>query len=414
MQINHISLEKFRNFRSLELDLPPGPTLLHGDNAQGKTNLLEAIYYLATTRSPHADHNRQLINWVALMAEDPIIAGRIVAQIESNHESMEVEIRLIREQVKEKPAFRREALINHRKVRLMDLLGKLRVILFLPQDMELVTGSPSKRRRYIDITLCQTDPVYCRALSTFNKVLEQRNALLRQIAEQGYGLDVLPVYTEKLVEAGSQVFIGRSQILTALDQISSLIHRQQLTENGESSGLRYHPRIGAPNRTRADGHNEYAAKELSAWLKQQTDAKSVAEVFHLELNRSQAADIASGVTQIGPHRDDWQFLVNDRDLTNFGSRGQQRTALLALKLAEIQWMAIQTGDRPVLLLDEVVAELDTKRRALLLQTVEESGQSILTATDPGMFPAKFLNRATTMRVVSGRVEPELGKTQDHL
>jgi len=201
MHVTHISLENFRNYRELELSLPPGPTLLYGDNAQGKTNLLESLYFLATTRSPHADRSRQLINWEKMDSGELIVVGRIVAQLETKTGTLDLEMRLIRESLKGKHGFRREALINHRKVRLMDLIGKLRVVLFIPQDMDVITGSPSVRRRYLDIALCQSDPDYCRTLSQYNKVLEQRNALLRQIAEEGTGRDVLPVYTDKLAAA---------------------------------------------------------------------------------------------------------------------------------------------------------------------------------------------------------------------
>lgn len=398
MRIKHISLENFRNYRELELALPSGPTLLHGDNAQGKTNLLEAIYYLATTRSPHADHGRQLINWEKLEGEELIVVGRIVAQIEINSDSLELEMRLIREFQEGRYGFRREALVNHRKVRLMDLIGKLRVVLFLPQDMAVVTGSPSVRRRYIDITLCQNDPSYCRALSTYNKVLEQRNALLRQIAEEGSGLDVLPVYSDKLVEAGSHVFLGRARALSSLDELARHIHQSQLTLGKEKVSLIYLPRFANTN----NGRNQ-EPNDLGTWLSQQGDAEIVADRFQQELSRSKSAELAAGLTLVGPHRDDWRFQADGKDLSTFGSRGQQRTALLALKLAEIQWMTKKTGATPILLLDEVVAELDKKRREFLLSTVQEASQSILTATDPGMFSSEFLTRATSMRVSGGQI-----------
>ncbi|HQF69891.1 MAG TPA: AAA family ATPase [Promineifilum sp.] len=181
MQVRRLSLTNFRNYARLELDLPAGVVLLHGDNAQGKTNLLEAIYFLATTRSPHASIDQQLLNWDALQGDDPVVAGRIVADVLRPDGPRHLEMRLI---IEERGAwtsngqgtFRREALINRRKVRLMDLLGQLRVVLFLPEDVELATGPPANRRRYLNITLCQVDAEYCRELSNYNKVLEQRNA----------------------------------------------------------------------------------------------------------------------------------------------------------------------------------------------------------------------------------------------
>ncbi|MCZ7671461.1 MAG: DNA replication and repair protein RecF [Chloroflexi bacterium] len=216
MYITQLSLTNFRNYGRLELDLPLGPSLIHGNNAQGKTNLLEAIYYLATSRSPHASQDQQLINWVAMQAEEPVIVGRLVAQLVTAQGKRLVEIRLIYERSQslrqDRGSFRREALVDKRKVRLMDLLGNLQVVLFLPEDVQIITGPPSKRRRYMDITLCQVDPLYCRHLSHYNKVLEQRNALLRQIAEGAGSREVLPIYTEKLVRLGSQVFARRSRV----------------------------------------------------------------------------------------------------------------------------------------------------------------------------------------------------------
>jgi DNA replication and repair protein RecF len=398
MRIKNISLENFRIYRDLDLELPPGPTLLHGDNAQGKTNLLEAIYYLATTRSPHADRGRQLINWEKLDGGELIIVGRIVAKIEIGSDSLELEMRLIREFQNGRYGFRREALVNHRKVRLMDLLGKLRVVLFLPQDLAVITGSPSVRRRYIDITLCQSDPSYCRALSTYNKVLEQRNALLRQIAEDGSGLDVLPVYSDKLVDAGSVVFRDRAQALSTLDELARDIHQSRLTRGEETVSLCYLPRFAY-----AINNRNHEPNDLGTWLSRQDTAENVADRFQQELANSRSAELAAAITLVGPHRDDWRFEADGKDLSKFGSRGQQRTALLALKLAEIQWMTEKTGAAPILLLDEVVAELDRKRREFLLSTVQEASQSILTATDPSMFSSEFLTRATSMRVSGGRI-----------
>jgi DNA replication and repair protein RecF len=200
MQISHLSLTNFRNYGRLELDLPSGPTLLYGANAQGKTNLLEAVYYLATARSPHADQDQELVNWEAGDVDDLVVVGRLVAQLATADGRKQIEMRLIREQRGSTTSFRREALVDRRKVRLMDLLGHLRVVLFLPEDVQIVTGSPAGRRRYLDVTLCQTDAAYCRALSKYNKLLEQRNALLRRIAEFGHGRDLLSIYNEKMVQ----------------------------------------------------------------------------------------------------------------------------------------------------------------------------------------------------------------------
>lgn len=408
MHITHLSLTNFRNYGRLELDLPPGPTLLYGNNAQGKTNLLEAIYYLATTRSPHADNDAQLLNWNAAQSEEPVVVGRLVATVVSAQQTRQIEMRLIQEQ---KPtavrlrnfSFRREALLDRRKVRLMDLLGAVRVVLFLPEDVQLLTGSPANRRRYLDITLCQIDPVYCRTLSNYNKVLEQRNAVLRQLAEGQSGRDILPIYTEKLVDLGTTIFLRRAKFLTNLSRETQRIHYESLTEGRESIRLLYLPRLST-KKSRLAPPSEQGPEAVSEWLEtHQGQSEIVSERFAKLLHETLATDIARGATTVGPHRDDWSFQLNGRSLGSFGSRGQQRTAILALKMGEINWMTAVTGERPILLLDEVVAELDELRRAALLSYVSQATQTILTATDPGMFTDEFLQTATRMTVENGRI-----------
>jgi DNA replication and repair protein RecF len=363
---------------------------------------LEALYYLATTRSPHADNDQQLINWDALDPQEPLIAARLVAQVSTEDGPRELQMRLIKEQRSGQSSFRREALVDGRKVRLMDLLGNLRVTLFLPEDVQIITGSPSKRRRYLDITLCQVDRRYCRTLSAYNKNLEQRNALLRQIAESGSGRDLLPIYTDKLVELGSQIFVRRAAFVADLATEAQRLHYEQLTEGKETLKLRYVPRLEANGNGR-DQASIKSAADLGHWLQDQSESGSVAERYSANMNKNQAQDIASGMSQLGPHRDDWRFWTDGHNLSTYGSRGQQRTAMLALKLAEVQWMATQSGETPVLLLDEVVAELDERRRALLLATVQSVSQALLTATDPGMFTTEFLKNATLLQVSSGQV-----------
>ena len=404
MHITHLSLSNFRNYGRLELDLPQGATLLYGNNAQGKTNLLEAIYYLATTRSPHVDYDYQLINWDANQTNDLIFAGRIIAQVATGHGNQLLEMVLIQEKKpgKNSYSFRRQALINKRNVRLMDLLGQLRVVMFLPQDIQLITGSPSIRRRYMDITLCQIDPIYCRALSHYNKTLEQRNALLRQLSDGIGSKELLPVYTDKLVELGSSIFARRGLFLQTIGREAQRVHYESLTMGQELIRLSYLPRLQPHGQTRNGNANELI--ELGEWLQEKEfETNTIQTRFEQNLLEAEPTDIARGTTSIGPHRDDWHFLVNGREISIYGSRGQQRSAILALKMAEIHWMKNITNESPILLLDEVVAELDEHRRASLLATVKDSSQAILTATDPGMFTSSFLEQANYLHVENGRV-----------
>jgi DNA replication and repair protein RecF len=411
MQVQRLSLTNFRNYARLELDLPGGMILLHGDNAQGKTNLLEAIYFLATTRSPHASQDQQLINWDALDENEPVVVSRLVADVARPDNPRHLEMRLILEDRSNwtgngQSFFRREALINRRKVRLMDLLGQLRVVLFLPEDVELATGAPANRRRYLNITLCQVDSDYCRALSAYNKVLEQRNALLRRMVERQtrHATDVLQVLTDKLVEPGSRVLQRRAAFMTEMGRQAQDIYFQDLIGGKESLRLGYLPGWYSNGRKSAD-------EQLvdGEWLQVNQDAGVVAERFAAELEAARPADLARGVSTVGPHRDDWAILVNGKNLGQFGSRGQVRTAVLALKLAEINWMKAATSDVPILMLDEVIAELDMHRRGALLAYVADQvqgkgmAQAILTSTDPGMFSADFMTQATAITVQGGRV-----------
>ncbi len=403
MHITHLSLTNFRNYGRLELALPQKATLLHGNNAQGKTNLLEAIYYLATSRSPNADQDKQLLNWDAAQLDDPIIVGRLVAQVTTQQGNKQIEMRLIQERkqdIRGGYSFRREALVNRRKVRLMDLLGNLRVVLFLPQDVQLISGPPSARKRYLDITKCQINPIYCRTLSDYNKVLEQRNALLRQIAEGQGSRDLLSIFDERLVKLGSHVFCTRAAFIADMGREAQRIYYEELTSSGEAVRLNYLPRLALKSSGRGEDVSDLITlgKQLEA-----KDVTAISEQFANLLESTYTADVHRGSTNVGPHRDDWRFWLNGRNLGSFGSRGQQRSAILALKMAEINWMHKQTKETPILLLDEVVAELDEQRRALLLHYTQQSNQAILTATDPSMFTADFLRNAISMTVSNGQI-----------
>jgi DNA replication and repair protein RecF len=409
MRLTQIALSNFRNYTQLDLRLPAGPILLHGDNAQGKTTLLEAIYYLATSKSPHGASDRQLLNWYANGPENPVAVGRLTATVQpaGDVRPRKLEIRLIRELGGPNGStFRREVLVNGVKVRLMDLLGNLNVVLFLPEDVGLVTASPSERRRYMDITLCQVNRRYCRALAQYNKVLSQRNALLKTLQERRGRRHELAPWNLKLAELGSIIMQQRALLVTELDQRAGEIHFKHLTGEQESLRLVYQPQVeasvGEPGERVGSVYGEEAAANPAAWLQGESTGMIVRALSEmLEVNVVQ--EVQRGVTLIGPHRDDLRFLVSGRDVADYGSRGQQRTAVLALKLAEVEWMEVQSKERPVLLLDEVLAELDQTRRAYLLERIGGADQSLLTGTDPGMFTGEFLSRATRMEVAGGRV-----------
>ncbi len=398
MRLLHLSLTNFRSYARLELPMPEGTVLLCGANAQGKTSLLEAIYYLATGRSPWTTSDRQLLNWRAEGDVLPFI--RIGAELLSRRSALtRLEVIIYKEA--ENGGFRKEIRVNGAKKRVLDLIGNLNVVLFLPQDLALIEGSPVDRRRYMNITLAQTDPNYAAALQTFDKALTQRNALLRQIAERRAGLRELAYWDEQFVNAGSVLIAGRLHLLRDLELLAADIHRQ-LTNDSERLALHYLPSF-APT-SRSDGQLVLNLPGLD--LDRRLTPSEIAAQLRKALTEHQREELARGITLIGPQRDELRFSVNGRDLGLYGSRGQARTAVLALKLAELAWMRNVTQDEPVLLLDEFVAELDAERRAFLLERIQTASQALLTTTEPDMFTPTFLQRAAVWRVRSGQITPD--------
>jgi DNA replication and repair protein RecF len=397
MRLHHLSLTNFRNYARLELTLPDGPVLLHGANAQGKTSLLEAVYYLATARSPWTASDRQLLNW---MAEDDILPySKVGADIGNRQSALtHVDITLFNDSPEEGGRLRKEIRVNGVKKRVVELLGTLNVVMFLPQDLALVEGSPIDRRRYLNITLCQTNPRYAEALTTLDKVLTQRNALLRRIGERRATLKELPFWDDKLVAAGSVLISGRQRLLRELEVLAQAIHRD-LTGGAETLVLQYLPSF-APT-ARIDGQLSFSVPGLD--LHRQLKPSEIEPQFRDALLRTQREEIARGITLIGPQRDELRFSVNGHDLGLYGSRGQARTAVLALKLAEMRWMQHTTGEWPLLLLDEFIAELDAERRAYLLEQIDGATQSILTTTEPDIFSRTFIDKAAVWKVHAGQI-----------
>jgi DNA replication and repair protein RecF len=364
----------------LDLDLPSGVTLLVGDNAQGKTNLLESVYYLATTRSPHAGADRELVNWLAA-EQEPLPYARLVGRVARGTSEISIQVTLT-QQANNETRYRKQIRLNGVPKRAMDLLGQLNVVLFLPEDIALVSGSPSRRRRYLDAALCQIDPVYCRTLSRYNQIVGQRNALLRDLRERGGDPAQLAFWNERLVDHGAYLVSRRWDALLALDELAHAVHGD-LTDGDEQLHLRYVPSV------EMDGPG---------------DAEAVGAAFEAQLQSLRQREVASGMTLVGPHRDEVRFLVNEVDAGVYGSRGQQRTAALSLKLAEVNLMRRETGEHPVLLLDDVLSELDEHRRRFLVHTLENGAdQAIITTTDLHSLPTPFLERCHLWRVEMGRL-----------
>lgn len=399
MIINHLSLTNFRNYAGLELDLPPHITVLQGDNAQGKSNLLEAIYVLATSRSPRTTSDRELINWSAL--GDELSACRVVADVQKAKGKLHLEIAISsktsgspetdvfsprhRQTPNVTPAQKRIK-INGVVRRAVDLIGQLNVVTFSVHDIDLVGGEPALRRRYLDITISQIDHQYLRSLQRYQRVLWQRNQLLRAIAENRSSPDELAFWDKELVQTGAYLTVQREHTVAALNRLAQTIHDELSGGQGKLS-LVYFRSID---------------KEKG---KEESQIQETAEKFARALSAVRAREIAQGVSLVGPHRDDLRFLVNEIDAGVYGSRGQQRTVALALKLAEAKLMQSKTGEQPVLLLDDVLSELDAKRRHHLLDAAAQHEQVIITATDLDRFEPEFLKQATLFKVSQGVIEP---------
>ena len=399
MRLFHLSLTNFRNYARLELSLPPGPILLHGANAQGKTSLLEAVYYLATSRSPWTVTDRQLLNWRA--QDDVMPYVRISAEVENAQRPLtKIDITLVKETPDENGHFRKEIRVNGAPRRAMELLGEVNVVLFLPQDLTIIEGSPGDRRRYLNVTLSQTDQAYVRALHTYDKALVQRNALLRRIDKRQAGPAELAFWDDQLITTGSVIVAGRQRLLRDLERLTQQVHHD-LTGGAETLSLLYQPSF-TPT-AKSDGQLSFSVHGLD--LHRQLEPGDIEPQFRSALAERQREEIQRGVTLVGPQRDELRFFVNGYDLGLYGSRGQARTAVMAIKLAELGWMRSVTGEWPVLLLDEFIAELDTERRAYLLERIDGATQCLLTTTEPDIFTKDFLNKAAVLKVHAGQISP---------
>jgi len=403
MYLRHLSLTNFRNFARLDVDVPPGVILLVGANAQGKTSLLEAVYFLATFASFHADSDRQLINFFA--SREPLAVARIVADYCLHSEprgitNHRLEVRIIQET----NGFnglrvRKEVLLDGVERKVSEAIGQFNAVLFQPQTLRVIEGAPEERRRYLNLTLAQVIPHYAATLSEYSRALAQRNALLKQLNERGGDISQLTYWDELLAFTGARLIHARIQAVQELEHLAASIHGQ-LTRGSEVLRLSYEP---------AYDPLPQPARQLSLPLNAPLDRsgiplEKIQQGFQESLERLRPEEIARGVTTIGPHRDDLRFLGNGIDLGVYGSRGQARTAILSLKLAEVAWMKEKTGQWPVLLLDEVLAELDAQRRADLLDRLAEYEQALLATTDLDAFSSAFVERATLWRIQSGQLE----------
>lgn len=467
MYCQTLTLDEFRNYRHLSLELSPGVTVLQGDNASGKTSLLEAVYLLATTRSPRTSSDLELINFAAPNDLGSPPFSRVVAHVERERGPLQVEVLVVRDEAPEGPGglqgsaqARKRIKVNGVARRAIDLVGQVNVVLFTPQDVDLVTGPPTLRRRYMDVTVSQMDHRYVRLLSQYQKVLAQRNSLLKALKEQGRNpnsrdvAEEIEYWDDELVKHGAYVVLRRDVFTARLSSRAEAVHhllvgteavngksdtRRMLRERRPTAELRLHMayETSVAPKARAEllpdllaqmeedsavaggSVAEYTASTDSAMLRGriphlEKHLDMIANEFKSQLVELRAQEIRRGVSVLGPHRDDLLFQLGDPQgaaghalaLGAYGSRGQQRSGVLAVKLAEVDLMTVETGDTPILLLDDIMSELDVSRRGYLLNTIgSRQYQALITATDLSGFDAGFIEKATLLDVRQGEVSP---------
>ncbi len=349
MYIKNLKLKDFRNYESLDLNFNDSINIFYGDNAQGKTNILEAIFLCASGRSHRTSKDQDLIKY----GSDNFY---IRTEIEKNNTDTRVEIFFSNEKKK-------RIRINDIGIKKMvDLIGNVNAVLFSPEDLMIIKEGPSERRRFVDITLSQLRPTYFYELQQYNKVLFQRNSLLKEIQKKRFLLDTLEVWDEKLIEIGSSLILSRQKFIDKLNVLIENNHGK-LTADTEKLFIRY---------------------VSSFYIKNYGDTIEIKENFKKDLKTVRNKELLRGISMIGPQRDDYEINLNSMNIRTFGSQGQQRTAILSIKLSEIEIMKEETGEYPILLLDDVMSELDYKRQEFLIERLKNV-QTFITCTDKEFF-----------------------------
>jgi DNA replication and repair protein RecF len=398
MHLKHVSLTNFRNFARLDVDLPASMVLTLGGNAQGKTSILEAIYFLASFASFQTHTDRQLVNFVE--ARNPLAVTRLVGDYVRTGIKHRMEVRLVLEPTGTNgQRLRKEILLDGVKKPANDVIGHFNAVIFIPQMSQIIEGGPEERRRYLNMALSQAVPSYAGVLSEYGQALAQRNALLKALGENGGDAHQLEVWDETLARLGARIMSWRIAAVQQIERLAARIHHE-LSHGREILRLHYQPAydpLAAPS-------GQIGMRLTTEVDRSAISTEEVQAGFLARLAALRSEEIARGMTVIGPHRDELRFLGNGIDLGEYGSRGQMRTTLLALKLAEVAWMKERTGEWPVTLLDEVMAELDPQRRHDLLRYVQDGEQVMLTATDGGMFAQDFRDKAEIWNVAEGAVQ----------
>lgn len=413
MYVERLRLTDFRNYAALDLPLPRGLVVFTGRNAQGKSNLLEAVMLAATSRSFRTTSEREAVRWGApgrFARVDTTVARRggplhvevVISDTGPTPEGTPARPSAADPALPTPPpaALRKRVRVNGAPRRALDLLGLVTVVVFAPTDLDLVIGSPSQRRRFLDMTLCQVRPAYCRALSQYQKVLAQRAALLKRIKEGAESPHALGYWDDQLARLAVPIMRERAAFLRAAEASAARVYAALAGTDDDGE----HDEDDASAQTDPDAGLSLVYRPAYDGPLDGDEAE-VAAAFKARLIELRKREIAQGANVIGPHRDDLAFLAGEVDLSAYGSRGQQRSVALALKLAELEYIERETGDQPILLLDDVLSELDIQRRADLLAAVRDLDQVLLTTTDAASVPAEALAHAHVYRVRGGVVRP---------
>lgn len=361
MILKSIALNHFRNYSDMFLEFDKGTNILYGDNAQGKTNILEAVYVSGTTKSHKVSKDKELIQF-----------GQEESHIRTVVERDGLDYQIDMHIKKHKP---KGIAINKVPIKkASELFGILNIVFFSPEDLNIIKNGPSERRRFLDMELCQLDRIYLYHLTKYNKILNQRNKLLKDINFRPELADTLSVWDMQLIEYGKKIINSRNKFIERLNQIVPDIHKK-LSGNREELILHYEPNV------------------------KEDDMES-------ELLKNQARDLKFGMTSIGPHRDDMCFNIQDVDIRRFGSQGQQRSCALSLKLSEIELVKQSIKETPVLVLDDVLSELDSSRQNFLLNSIHDI-QTVITCTGLDEFVKNRFEINKVFRIVNGTVSDEM-------
>ena len=383
MRLRRLQLFNYRNFERLDIELTSKVALFVGDNAQGKTNLLEAVYLLATLRAVRAETDMQLVGRGVL--SDVLPAARVVAEAETLAGPLKIEVAIVARDAARGANATKTVKVNGTPKRLADAVGRLTAVLFSADDLLMIEGSPSLRRRYIDLTLMQVDQQYSSARSRFDRVLLQRNRLLKRVREGEAQAEELGFWSNELSKDGALIVQRRAAGLAEIGGLAADYHRA-LAE-AEDLGVCYQPRI-----------DSLLPDPAFASLDE------IAECLATNLTRGLSRDIAAGMTLQGPHRDEILFALNDLPAAGYASRAQQRSIALSLRLAEAELLRRRRGEAPVLLLDDVLSEMDASRRHAVLAAIRDVDQLLITGADWDRFPPEFTSSASCLNVVDGAVQ----------